>query len=643
MKYCTAFAVFFFCYCNICLSQLPTLDGQHYADSLAAILKTNVSDSMKAEVNYYLVDYWTALDSAKTRYYLEQGRRLSGNNPILVAGYFFGIGQLYRSSDIEQSITAFRQADSVLARVDTKPAYRVRSRAWRNISAQMQRKDSIDKAIAILLEKVIPFSEKGGDIQGAARTYSDIAMFFTNSGQFDKADIYYKKSLAVFRSIQVNESYHLANLYLNFAKNDMERKDFTTGKQHLDSLYNLLSAHPASAEYWPHYYRLEGIYYRSLKDYPKATASIEKGISMADKLKDDYTKQGLLYQQYNIYSDQQLYGKAKDILLYIQEHPAKPVLIEGKVRLALAFSEVYEHLNMIPEAYKWRKQYDLLNDSMNEEALREKMHELESRYQKAENDKRILGLEADKQQAQLRIKNQQMINWLLGAVVAFLLIVAALVWRNYRNARKMSIQEKNLLLNKALLQGQEEERERLARDLHDGLGSMLSGVEMHLAQVSSGAEVAAVGRQLNTSLQELRRIARNMSPATLHKVGLEAALRELAESFVSPECTVSFQAFDLREDIPPATQTMIYRIVQELLANAARHGQPAHIALQCAQNGDTVLLTVEDNGKGFDGTTDSAGMGLANIRKRVEYLQGTIDITSTLGKGTSFDVEVKVR
>ena len=106
--------------------------------------------------------------------------------------------------------------------------------------------------------------------------------------------------------------------------------------------------------------------------------------------------------------------------------------------------------------------------------------------------------------------------------------------------------------------------------------------------------------QLDNSVNELRRIARNMMPESLVSLGLEAALTDVCASFTSDTTHVNFQAFAISPAIAKDTQLTIYRIVQELLTNAIRHAHASQIVVQCSQNGTAFFITVEDNGMGFD-------------------------------------------
>ncbi|MNR31036.1 Sensor histidine kinase ComP [compost metagenome] len=135
-----------------------------------------------------------------------------------------------------------------------------------------------------------------------------------------------------------------------------------------------------------------------------------------------------------------------------------------------------------------------------------------------------------------------------------------------------------------------------------------------------------------------------MMPENLLNFGLKTALKDLCETLMTNSTKIDFQAFEIDGPIPEQTQITIYRIVQEMLANAIRHAQATKILLQCSKNGHMFFITQEDNGKGFDLNSTHAenGTGLNNIRNRVGFLKGKMEIESTINEGTIINIELHV-
>ena len=207
--------------------------------------------------------------------------------------------------------------------------------------------------------------------------------------------------------------------------------------------------------------------------------------------------------------------------------------------------------------------------------------------------------------------------------------------------------EKQLSNYTALMEGQEQERRRLARDLHDGLGCRLSALKLNLSRVPATSEqqeqsLLQVTDQLDISIRELRRISRNMMPEALLTLGLQDALKDLCSSVMSPQLRLVYNAYNIDPALPLSTQTTIYRMIQEIINNAVKHANASVIMLQCSQEEDSFFITVEDNGKGFNiSDHQSDGIGLKNIRNRVDYFNGDLNIESS-PEGTIINIELNV-
>jgi signal transduction histidine kinase len=278
-----------------------------------------------------------------------------------------------------------------------------------------------------------------------------------------------------------------------------------------------------------------------------------------------------------------------------------------------------------------------------------------------------MGLQNEKQIQALTIRQKSTLNYLLIASVVVLLIVGSLLYRNFRNRQQLARQrgelqqqriqqlelDKQLIAVDAMLKGQEEERSRLAKDLHDGLGGLLSGVKYSLSNMKDNLIVtpdnmAVFERSLDmldTSIKELRRVAHNMMPEMLTKFGLDEALKEYTNAVNATKLlAVKYQSLGMEDRIEKSTEIIIYRIVQELLNNILKHAEASEAFIQLIRENSRLNIVVEDNGKGFDTAilNDNKGAGWANIRSRVEYLKGQMDLHSEPGKGTLVNIEFNV-
>lgn len=198
----------------------------------------------------------------------------------------------------------------------------------------------------------------------------------------------------------------------------------------------------------------------------------------------------------------------------------------------------------------------------------------------------------------------------------------------------------------AVLQGEEQERQRLAQDLHDSMGGMLASIRMAISRdldrSSAVQDPKKIIEKLDLTIAEMRRISRNLMPETLRNLGLTMALRELAELMTSKALHIQFEAYDVQDDIPFQTQLAFYRIAQESLSNVIKYAQANHVIVQVSQHNQDLSLTIEDNGIGFDEDAVNYGLGIRNMKNRARLINGRLVVSSKRNAGTTVTVECNV-
>jgi len=243
-----------------------------------------------------------------------------------------------------------------------------------------------------------------------------------------------------------------------------------------------------------------------------------------------------------------------------------------------------------------------------------------------------------------------------GALI--LLTVFLLAYRNYKQKQNLQAQriselekEKQLLATEAVLKGESQERTRLAKDLHDGLGGMLSGIKFSLNTMKGNLVMTPENSKafensldmLDSSISEMRRVAHNMMPEALVKFGLNTALKDFCYDVnQSGAIKVVYQSIGLEDtQLNQTFSITIYRIVQEILNNTLKHANATTAIVQLTKHNNQLSVTVEDDGKGFDPSilTHSKGIGWTNIQNRIEFVKGHLDLQSRPGEGTSYHME----
>ena len=295
-------------------------------------------------------------------------------------------------------------------------------------------------------------------------------------------------------------------------------------------------------------------------------------------------------------------------------HPDSSATVADKGGYML-LAEIYTELGQKEKAREYMtKTYDMMSRYATDH------------YQSGLSQMEVL-YETEKKEAQIAqlAKERRQQQWLLGLAVALLVLsIALMVYFQLAHRR-----QKALLAAKVALETEAKERHILARDLHDSLGGMLSLLRL---KIEGGMDKDETLRLLDNTHTELRRVSHHLMPEELLQGGLVSALHDFAVSVPGAE----FQSYgDIR--LSKEQELTLYRCAYELVNNALKHAKASHINIQLMQDNQEVTLTVSDDGTGM---SDGSGMGLQNIRERIEPYHGTFCIVSNENEGTEINVSL---
>ncbi|SMC86649.1 ATP-binding protein [Pedobacter africanus] len=608
-------------------------------DSLALVVRSNASDSIRARASYLLSSRLMGTDKAKSRYYLEKGKLLSGKNAFLQALYLYYQAQCYMIVDDKRASDTYEKARIALLPFNTKQAYLFQAGA---LSGRVLASENLDNRlyVELLIHKVLPLVEKSDDSTMIAQYNYRIATYFMLEKQYRTGAAYFKRAAKLLRGRPADFRTFLM-AYLWAVSNHIAIDEFEEAREMLEELDAILWPYPSWTK-GAHYYYNESLY-NDNERFGKTLDALLKKWEASGHRKGDAIKRLLLSKKYDMLIEARYYELAKFFLedmlqskLFYADAESRKIIYDQLVK-------ANSGLGMMDQAYYWSKAYSKLNDSIHAGRLEERLSEMEIKYRNAENQQKIIQLEAENERALLYSKNTRLVILSLVITIMLILVLAAFGFYYYRNRSK-------LMTTHAMLEGEERERERVARELHDGLGGMLAGVKIKLSawganqEVKNGnSEFNRIVSELDNSVKELRHISRNLMPESLLRFGLETALKDLCESVMTEKQYIDFQSFQIESSLPLQTQLNVYRIVQELLNNAIRHSGASHIIIQCSQNQDTFFITVEDNGSGFDAEVDAKGLGLANVKKRVDFMKGKVQVESVMGNGTTIHIELNTK
>ena len=311
---------------------------------------------------------------------------------------------------------------------------------------------------------------------------------------------------------------------------------------------------------------------------------------------------------------------------------------------------LYHDIGEDGKAYHFQKQFAVLSDSLGNEERNRMMQRLELNFRMKEKDASISQqqLLLREQEREIRDKN------LLVAAVSVLLFLACLAVFGMIRSRRHREQIARL---RAQVDGEEQERSRIGRELHDGIMVQFSAVKMNLSTlINRFGDVPGIGAfqyplgQLDDATRELRRTAHNLMPAALLREGLIDAVHYFCTGLQqSTKINIRFQSYGQIPALTPDFELSVYRIVQELVHNIIKHAQAGNALVQLSVQHNLLMLSVEDDGRGMaeTGNGDVAGMGLKMIRNRVVALNGSFEIRSNGDRGTvayaEFDIENHIR
>ncbi|MEZ4920834.1 MAG: sensor histidine kinase [Saprospiraceae bacterium] len=282
-------------------------------------------------------------------------------------------------------------------------------------------------------------------------------------------------------------------------------------------------------------------------------------------------------------------------------------------------------------------------------------------YNFGEKKRTIDILEEEKAEAKETAKDQNLLIAALVVGLAAVLLAGYFIVRDYRHRlqtnRVITIQKEALnqqeiikLQNEmqiksmqSMLDGQEQERRRIANDLHDSVGGLLSATKLQLEQLAAknpeltqADDLGKVKSLLDDTVAETRHIARNLQPVSLEHFGLERAIQDLVNKLSgdgSP--SITFQHYGPLDKLSETNTLHCYRIVQELLQNSLKHAEASEILIQLTGSDTEMTILVEDDGKGYAPDTVQAGMGTGNLAQRVQFLNGELNVEAAPGRGVS--------
>ena len=614
------------------------------------LLLTAKEDTGKVLLLLGIADTFEASNQDSSIYYLEESKQLSGSLKFKRGLYQYFSQSAIVSFTKGNYALAMQQSNGALAAARELKDSNLILNTLVNTGIVYQYLGQFDKQLEYSLQ-ALGLLEKRDQKEKLSGMYHQVANAYYNLSQFRRSADFCILSLELHRQNGSNK--YPNRVYATLGQSYAMLKNTDSALFYYTAATNeSIRLNDKYAEAAIYGYMADT--YANRNEFKKMLEVSQKSLLLSKELQSN---QGLASSLYNIAYANYFNGDNNTAKKNIYE----ALYIAEKDSLKDELKNIYSILSYIAAGERdfktsaWAKQKsDSVREAMLNEQIVKTTTELEKKYESEKKDKQII-----LQQSQL--EKRKALNYVLIGSGAALLILSLLAYRNYKQKQKLQQQRiseletfQHLYATENVLKGEEKERTRLAKDLHDGLGGMLSGIKYSLNTMKGNLIMTPENNQafersmdmLDSSIKEMRRVAHNMMPEALVKFGLDTALKDFCNDVnQSGALKVSYQSIGLENEIIEQTTAItIYRIVQELINNTMKHAAAKTAIVQISKSDGQLAITVEDDGTGFDTAIlkQSRGIGWGNIQNRVEFLKGTLDVQSAMEKGTSVHIELNV-
>jgi signal transduction histidine kinase len=467
------------------------------------------------------------------------------------------------------------------------------------------------------LEKSLKYHEKGleyrvkmGDEAGEANSLSNMANVYAKMYDTTRAIAYYEKALAISRQLK-NEEYISAIL---------------------SNMGNI---------------------YMAKKEFKKALTFYSESLEIRERLGDNKGISSTLSRMGSLYTEIGRYQDAAMALNRALEISKKILVIEEELSALLGLAKLKALTNQTDSAIILMKLYIATNDSVYSERIKQQILDVQSQYETDKLEQDLEMVKQEKQFTEIKLIQRKTQLWLLVFIIISMTGAGIFLFYRHQQRQKAAADAEKIRQQEArmsaVFQAQEEERRRIAKELHDGVGQTLIALKMNYHKLSFKAtsrDLAQDLKRLHTMLDnasaEVRTISHQMMPVELEQFGLVPAIENLLKmNFENAPLQYHFEHSGFDNRISDQIELALFRILQELVSNVIKHAQATFLNVQLIKLKTHVVLNVSDNGIGFDvDATEKNGIGLLNIASRIDAIKGHLNYESAPGTGTSVTIRI---
>jgi two-component system NarL family sensor kinase len=624
-----------------------TLSAQNKSiDSLLGVLKVDKPDTGKVIHLNKLCREYTSIGNYDTAfYYGNTALQLAGklNFQKEIAAAYNNIGNIYfNQGNYDKALENHLSALNIRKEINDKKGI---AASYNNIGLIYSNQGKYDKALENHLAS-LNLQQETGNKSGIAASYNNIGLIYSAQENYDKA---------------------LENQFaaLKIRKEIGDEKEISTSYSNIGNIYNSLGNYEKSLE--NHLVSLKirkeigdkkgiassynniGFVYKNEGKTDKSLENYFASLKLFEEIGDKYNTAITFVNIGNDYADKPDYMKAipwlQKGMSLAKEIGANELLLSAYQSLANATEKSNDYNN----AYKYEQLYSGLKDSIYNEKNSRQIAQMQIKYETEEKEKENKLLVQKNLLQQTEIEKRTLLLIILAILLFFTIIISFLLYKRYK-AKQQALMERELnrqqqLRFKAIIDSEEKERRRIAQELHDGLGQLLSTAKLNISVLEetsspNDTHVKNVLSLIDNAIDEVRAISHNMMPGVLIRLGLISALRELARNISDSNKIKVELNVDYDERLNETNEVAIYRIIQESTNNMIKYSKGTQISITLSKNKADLILEIKDNGIGFDTSLieTSSGIGWKNIYARTALLHGNIRINSEPSKGTIVNI-----
>jgi signal transduction histidine kinase len=607
------------------------------------------------------------------------------NRVIILSDFGF---EKYKLGDYDKSMYYLLMANSLAEKLNYK----------KGIASSLNRIGNIcwsrSKCVEALeyYSKALAIRKQIGDKQGAAGTISNMGNIYGNWGDYAKALEQYLEGLKMRE--EIHDTLGVAKSLTNIGNIYLHEKNFSRSLEYYfqsQKIYERIDDQYNNAMVLTNI----GITYLQMKEYSQSLVYYLKSLTIEEKIGDKLGIANSLNGIGNIYENKNSNEKAIEYFLNANRILSELEDKKGMAETYNSLGNIYEKLNDSEKALNcFRKQMKFAKESGNKENIAasyqsisdhyykkmdyknafdnykffsiemdsflnestiSKTSEMEAKYQNEKKQKEISILTKDNEIKEILLKKNRIQIFALATGVAVLFLLGFLLyqWNQLQHRQRINaeiVKQQDMQL-KTIIETQEKEQNRIAKDLHDGVGQMLSGLKLSLQSVSeeinnnsflSEKKLHSSIKIVDDAVSEVRYIAHQMMPHALNMLGLIPAIEDMLDKSLSnTNIKFEFEHFNVSGRFEKNIEINLYRVTQELINNCMKHAQASEIILQLFKNENQLVLVMTDNGKGFNADESGyKGLGLMNISTRIKSINGDVKFQPGMDCGTTVTIKI---